>query len=75
MIIQDEITALEAEIAAANARIAKAKAQTMAYERKAAEYSAHADKVEVLKLLLSPNFPEKEKQRILVKMRASGSKV
>ncbi len=77
MIIQDEITALEAEIAAANARIAKAKAQTMAYERKAAEYSAHADKVEaeVLKLLLSPNFPEKEKQRILAKMRASGSKV
>lgn len=77
MTIQDEIAALEAEIAAANARIAKANAQIIVSERKAAEYGAHASKVEaeVLKLLSSPNFPEDEKQRILAKMRASGSDV
>ena len=68
---------MEAEIAAANARITKAKAQTAAAERRAAEHSARAskNKNEVLKLLSSPNFPEVEKQRILAKMRAFGSKV
>lgn len=77
MNIQDKISALEAEIAAANARITKAKAQTAAAERRAAEHSARASKTEneVLKLLSSPNFPEAEKQRILAKMRAFGSKV
>ncbi len=77
MNIQDEISALEAEIAAANARIAKAKAQSAAAERRAAEHSTRASKAEaeVLKLLSSPNFPEVEKQRILAKMRAFGSKV
>ena len=77
MNIQDEIAALEAEIAAANARITEAKAQTAAAERRAAEHSARASKNEneVLKLLSSPNFPEAEKQRILAKMRAFGSKV
>lgn len=77
MSIQDKISALEAEIAAANARIAKAKAQTAAAERRAAEHRARASKNEneVLKLLSSPNFPEAEKQRILAKMRAFGSKV
>lgn len=77
MSIQDKISALEAEIAAANARIAKAKAQTAAAERRAAEHSVRASKTEteVLKLLSNPNFPEAEKQRILAKMRAFGSKV
>lgn len=77
MSIQDKISALEAEIAAANARITKAKALTAAAERRAAEHSARASKNEneVLKLLSSPNFPEAEKQRILAKMRAFGSKV
>lgn len=77
MSIQDKISALEAEIAAANACITKAKAQTAADERRAAEHSARASKTEneVLKLLSSPNFPEAEKQRILAKMRAFGSKV
>lgn len=77
MSLQDKISALEAEIAAANARITKAKAQTAAAERRAAEHSARASKTEteVLKLLSSPNFPEAEKQRILAKMRAFGSKV
>lgn len=77
MSIQDKIAALEAEIDAANVRIAKAKAQTAAAERRAAEHSARASKNEneVLKLLSSPNFPEAEKQRILPKMRAFGSKV
>ena len=77
MSIQDKISALEAEIAAANARITEAKAQTAAAERRAAEHSARASKNEneVLKLLSSPNFPEAEKQRILAKMRAFGSKV
>ncbi len=77
MSIQDEIDALKAQTAAANACIANYKAQLAAYERKAAEDSARASKAEaeVLKLLSSPNFPEKEKQRILAKMRACGSKV
>ena len=62
MSIQDKISALEAEIAA---------------ERRAAEHSTRASKNEneVLTLLSSPNFPEAEKQRILAKMRAFGSKV
>ena len=77
MSIQDEISALEAEIAAANARITKAKAKTAAAERRTVEHSARASKNEheVLKLLSSPNFPDAEKQRILAKMRAFGSKV
>lgn len=77
MSIQDKGTALEAEIAAANARIAKAKAQLSAAELRAAEHRVRASKAEaeVLKLLSSPNFPEAEKQRILAKMRAFGSKV
>ena len=77
MSIQDEISALEAEIAAANARITKAKAKTAAAERRTVEHSARASKNEneVLKLLSSPNFPEAEKQRILARMRALGSKV
>ncbi len=77
MSIQDKISALEAEIAAANARTDLAKAQIADANRRTAEYSARASKAEaeVLKLLSSPNFPEIEKQRILAKMRAFGSKV
>ena len=77
MNIQDKISALEAEKAAADARITKAKAQSAAANQRASENSARASKNEneVLKLLSSPNFPEAEKQRILAKMRAFGSKV
>ncbi len=77
MNIQDKIAALEAETAALNARAAEMKAEAAAYRRETESHRSRASKAEaeVLRLLSSPNFPEAEKQRILAKMRAFGSKV
>lgn len=76
MTIQEEIEALKAEIADAKARTVEANAQIAAYDRKTAEFNAKTAKMEheIMKILLHPNFPEADKQRILAKMKALDDK-
>ena len=72
MNVLDEITALESEIADTNARIDKVNAEVEAIKRKTIEIRNRVFKIEedAQKQISDPNFPEAEKQRILVKMRA-----